>query len=153
MNLLQIQYNLTQTFISLIIACCKRNDQFLFYSTLNKSCFSYFFRTDYNFFSQFQQKCIAYTIPYTYVLSGSRWDVFVRFYLYIGGIVDTQSFNFPFIIRLSIKYNKLEIKNTKMSIIVERKTQAVRIQFFVYIKSCQYSMFYINKMFWTKSQV
>ena len=31
--------------------------------------------------------------------------------------------------------------------------QAVRIYFFVYIKSCQYSMFYTNKMFWTKSQV
>ena len=25
--------------------------------------------------------------------------------------------------------------------------------FFVYIKSCQYSMFYTNKMFWTRSQV
>jgi hypothetical protein len=25
--------------------------------------------------------------------------------------------------------------------------KAVRIEFFVYIKSCQYSMFYINKMF------
>ena len=32
------------------------------------------------------------------------------------------------------------------SIIVKGK-QAVRIEFFVYIKSCQYSMFYINKMF------
>ena len=28
--------------------------------------------------------------------------------------------------------------------------QAVRIEFFVYIKSCQYSMFYTNKMLWTK---
>ena len=26
-------------------------------------------------------------------------------------------------------------------------TQAVRIQFVVYIKSCQYSMFYTSKMF------
>ena len=26
-------------------------------------------------------------------------------------------------------------------------TQAVGIEFFVYIKSCQYSMFYTNKMF------
>ena len=32
-------------------------------------------------------------------------------------------------------------------------TQAVRIENFVYIKSWQYSMFYTNKMFWTKSQV
>ena len=30
---------------------------------------------------------------------------------------------------------------------------AVRIDFFVYIKSCQYLMFYNNKMFWTKCQV
>ena len=28
-----------------------------------------------------------------------------------------------------------------------------RLIFFVYIKSCQYSMFYTNKMFWTRSQV
>ena len=26
-------------------------------------------------------------------------------------------------------------------------TQAVRIKFFVYVKSCEYSMFYTNKMF------
>jgi len=31
---------------------------------------------------------------------------------------------------------------------VFKGTQAVRIEFFVYIKSCQYSMFYTNKMFW-----
>jgi hypothetical protein len=27
------------------------------------------------------------------------------------------------------------------------------LNFFAYIKSCQYSMFYTNKMFWTRSQV
>jgi uncharacterized protein YaaR (DUF327 family) len=31
--------------------------------------------------------------------------------------------------------------------------KVVRIELFVYIKSCQYSMFHTNKMFWTKSQV
>jgi hypothetical protein len=31
--------------------------------------------------------------------------------------------------------------------------QAVSIFVVVYIKSCQYSMFYTNKMFWTRSQV
>ena len=25
--------------------------------------------------------------------------------------------------------------------------------FFAYIKSCKYTMFYTNKMFWTKSQI
>ena len=37
--------------------------------------------------------------------------------------------------------------------LVLKAIQAVRIDFFVYIKSCQYSMFYTNKIFWTKSQV
>jgi hypothetical protein len=37
----------------------------------------------------------------------------------------------------------------KKGIAAERKEgiQAVRIEFFFYIKSCQYSMFYTNKMF------
>jgi hypothetical protein len=33
-----------------------------------------------------------------------------------------------------------------MATIIIKGTQAVRIEFFVYIKSCQYSMFYTNKM-------
>jgi len=42
---------------------------------------------------------------------------------------------------------------SKSNDLVIKGTQAVRIDFFGYIKSCQYSMFYTNKMFWTKSQI
>ena len=50
-------------------------------------------------------------------------------------------------------YNKIFVMIISRQLSFLKAQRLSEIEFFVYIKSCQYSMFYTNKMFWTKSQV